>query len=317
MSADLDQRAAAAPSSNHPAHPAYPVYQSDIAIQGAKLELDGAPWKSEATGCACCGKPILPGDIAVRDKDRFGASFTDGPSLARRGSGAVCGACSALMNAKPLMALQHVVITRDAVYPIRKDIHRAWFLLTPPEPPYVAVVSDTKQAHLIWRTPPTLDNRLMIVRLGGRILRIRRPILERALVDCQIAADALNATRSGLGAVAEPATGAPIGAGGKVKAKAKSRKPEEGLRHPFMRLGREFDDPRQGVIRRELLVSPLAAPGTPVAAAIGRLLALGPGELWALATLAKRKVEAPEKPAPLELNAEALSPLDELAPERS
>lgn len=259
------------------------VYSSDIAIQALKLPLDGAPWTKQDTKCACCAKPIFKGDIAVRDKDRFGQTFTDGPNLAARGSGAVCGACSAIMNAKPLMATQHAVITPEGAYSIRKDINRAWFLLTPPNPPYVAVVSDTKQAHLIWKTPPTLDNNLMIVRLGQRLLRIRRPILMQAIKDCQLAADALNA----------------------MVAEKKRGRPAEGLRHPFVYLGRELDDPRHGVIRSDLERSPAAAPGTPVGEALGRLRQLTLGELWALSTLAKKKIEIPTKPDPIDLTKKA------------
>lgn len=256
-------------------------YASEIAVKGAKLELDGAPWNGAATRCACCGKPIQSGDIAVRDKDRFGQAFMDGPYLAARGSGAVCGACSAVMNAKPLIKMQRVVATEDGVYPIGKDAERAWFLLTPPKPPFVAVVSDTKQAHLIWKTPPTLDENLMIVRLGQQILRIRRPHLLQAIKDCQLAADALT-----------------------EESRSKGRgRPESDLRHPFVALNRELDHPLHGVLRADLLRSPLASPGTAVAAAIERLKRLTLGETWALATLAKRKVEIPVQPEPINLNA--------------
>lgn len=256
-------------------------YASEIAVKGAKLELDGAPWTGAATRCACCGKPIQRGDIAVRDKDRFGRSFMDGPYLAARGSGAVCGACSAVMNAVPLIKMQRVVATEDGVYSIGKDAERAWFLLTPPKPPYVAVVSDTKQAHLIWKTPPTLDENLMIVRLGQQILRIRRPRLLQAIKDCQLAADALNAE------------------GGK---KGRGH-PASELRHPFIALHRALDHPLHGVLRTDLLRSPQAAAETDVGAAIGRLKQLTLGETWALATLAKRKVEIPVRPEPINLNA--------------
>lgn len=259
------------------------VYSSDIAVTALKLKLDGVPWTKQDTQCACCGKPIATGDMAVRDKDRFGQKFTDGPSLAARGSGAVCGACSSIMNAAPMRATQHAVITTEGAYSIRKDIHRAWFLLTPPNPPYVAVVSDTKLAHLIWKTPPTLDNNLVIVRLGQRLMRIRRPVLMQAIKDCQLAADALNA----------------------MVAEKKRGRPAESLRHPFVYLGRELDDPRHGVIRSDLERSPLAAPGTPEGEALRRLRQLTTGELWALSTLSKRQVEVPIKPDPIALGKEA------------
>ena len=259
-----------------------PIYSSDIAVSGAGLKPDGVPWVAAPTRCACCGKPVLTGDLAVRDKDRMGKQFTDGPSLAARGSGAVCGSCCALMNAVPLMALQNVVVTRDAAYPIRRDAHRAWFLLTPPKPPYVAVVNDTKQSHLIWRTPPTLDNDLVIVRLGARLMRIRRPVLMQAVADCQLTADAYNELAGTLNG---------------------SRR-IEGLRHAFLSLSRDMDNPLQGILRPLLAMSEAAKSG-PAAEAIRRLQSLSPGELWALATLAKRTVETPEKPDPIDLSARA------------
>lgn len=262
------------------------VYGSDLAVSALGIEPEGVPWPREATRCACCGKPVLPGDLAVRDKDRFGQQFTDGPSLACKGSGAVCGSCSAVMNAKPLRALQHAVVTAKAAYPIRKDVHRSWFLLTPPEPPYVVVVSDTKQAHLVWRTPVTMDNNLVVVRLGARLLRIRRWVLDQALRDCQLVADAVNAAR-----VAGDAQG------------GRKRAEVEGLRHPFVALARDFDEPAHGVLRREVASEDERSPESGVGRAVARLKRLGPGELWALATLAKRNIEQPEKPAPISLEA--------------
>lgn len=256
------------------------IYPSDIAIEGARLQPDGVPWTGPATKCACCGKPVLPGDIAVRDKDRFGQSFMDGPSLAAKGSGAVCGACSAIMNAKPLIKLQSVVVCKDGAYSIGKDVNRAWFLLTPPEPPWVAVVSDTTQAHLIWRTPVTVDNELMIVRLGARLLRIRRQRLWQAIEDCQVAANALIVQREASG-------------------KRSASDAVGDLRHPFVALGREFDRPGQGILRPDFVKA--ASCSEDLAAVMRRLNDLSPGELWALATLVKRKVEEPVKPEPIEI----------------
>lgn len=260
------------------------IYASDLVVQGTGLELDGVPWSGAPTKCACCGKPILPGDIAVRDKHRFKQSFMDGPSLAVRGSGAVCGACSALMNAKPLIGMQCNVITKEGAFSIRKDVNRSWFLLTPPEPPWVAVVSDVKQCHMIWRTPVTVDNNLMIVRFGARIFRIRRQRLLQAIDDCAVAVQALEARQ-----VRE------------LGAKKKSAGDVNGaLRHPFVALHRDMDDPAVGQVRNDVL-SLLRDDScdSKVRSAITALYDLTPGEIWALATLVKRKVEDPQRPDPI------------------
>lgn len=262
------------------------IYASDLAVRGTRLKLDGVPWSGPATKCACCGKPVLPGDIAVRDKHRFGQSFMDGPALAARGSGAVCGACSALMSAKPLITLQCHVITEDGAFSLKKDVHRAWFLLTPPEPPWVAVVSDTKQCHMIWRTPVTVDNNLMIIRFGARLFRIRRQRLIKAIDDCAIAVSALEARQ--------------IRDHG---ARKKSASDEIGnLKHPFIALSRDMDRTSVGVLRPDVLalVDDEQCDGE-LRAAINRLYDLTSGEIWALATLVKRKVEEPEHPDPIHL----------------
>lgn len=266
------------------AGPSTVLYASDLAVSALGLKPEGAPWAREATHCACCGRPILPGDKAVRDSDRFGPSFTDGPSLACKGSGAVCGACSTIMNAAPLRALQCAVITEREAYPIGKDVNRSWFLLEPPEPPYVVVVSDTNQAHLVWRTPVTVDNNLVVVRLGARLMRIRRAILEQAVKDCLTAANAVNERRESSAAKGRKATVI------------------EGLRHPFVRLSRELDDARHGVLRHEVAAAAESEPESAVGSAVRRLLALGTGELWALATLVKRKPAEPERPEPIRLS---------------
>ena len=227
------------------------------ALGGARV---GTPWRI-ATRCACCGAPIAEGDLAVPTS--FGNNFTDDLSLATR-SGVVCGACAPFLTIGPMRALQKVVVTRDGAYPLAKDVHRAWFFLTPPEPPYVAVVSDSMLQHLVWRTPVTLSNDLQIVRLGQRLLTIRRPVLLAAL----------DWAREAMLATLEPGQPAP----------------ENFARHPYVSLDREMTGTAHARIRNDVAAAPRAAPW------LAKLRELTPGETWALATLAKRAGVTPEQP---------------------
>jgi len=254
------------------------IYASDLVVKGTRLPLDGVPWQGKATQCACCGKPVNPGDIAVIDKHRFGPNFTDGPALAAKGSGAVCGSCSAVMNAPPLAALQRHLITSEGAFSLGTDSARTWLLLTPPEPPWVAVITDSKQSHMIWRTPVTVDNNLMTIRYGGRLLRIRRSILMEAIQDCQTLMDDLRAFKA---------------------AQVKGAKLAEDSKHPFVDLKREMDQPMFGVVRADVMVMAKAKRELATIARLQRLAQLTPGELWGLATLIKKTPVTPERPQPV------------------
>lgn len=246
-------------------------YSTEIAARGFSVAPQGVRW-NESTRCACCGRSIHPGDMASHAD--FGPSFMDDTSLAAR-SGVLCGWCAPFMRKDLLRATQKIVATRDGVYSIAKDDERAWLLLTPPDPPWVAVVSDSQQQHLIWRTPATLDNAVMTIRLGHRLLRIRRHILPEALARAQAAME--------------------------IFAEAdKKKNASSTARHPFVFLDREMKDPRHGAIRGD--IEKRAATSADLAGHLDWLKRLTPGETWALASLAKSKTPTPMRSEPIALD---------------
>jgi len=252
-----------------------PLSPSRLAMQAIGFKPEGIPWH-EATTCSCCGTLIKPGDLAL--KSSFGASFTDDHSLAAR-TGVVCADCQALMSAPAMKAFQMALITADGVYNLSKDEHRAWMLLDPPKPPYVAVISDSMNQHLVWRTPVTIDNNLQYVRLGQRVLKIRRELLMQAM---EWARDAVIAAHEEkMEAASAPKADS--------TRKPKNPKADQVLpKHPFVRLDRKLGHMEHGAIRSNILASGRARPF------IERLLQLNPGELWALSILSKAKPEIPK-----------------------
>src|SRR5208337_295270 len=73
----------------------------------------------------------------------------------------------------------------NGLFPLAKDENRTWFFLTPPSPPWAAFFVTSKMAHVVWRTPLTLDNKLMTFRLDDQILHIRHDRLLQAVQDCK------------------------------------------------------------------------------------------------------------------------------------
>lgn len=244
------------------------LYTSEIAAQALRLEPQGTPHVGAATCCAMCARPILPGDLSVKFKPSH--TFTDWLNLTP--SDHLCGWCEVTTIQANMRPLQRGVITPDGVYPIGKDDNRAWFLLTPPQPPYAVVVSNrsaTSTFHLHWRTPVTLSNELVLVRVDDQVLRIRRKLLLGALAACQEVATLMHAHRA--------ATKKNAGTGA--------------ARHPFSSLDRSLSDSRHGRLRDDALAA--AAGRTDLLEPLHRL---GQGELWALATLAKANPPTPTKP---------------------
>lgn len=161
------------------------LYASDIACSAARLSPLGTPHKGNDTFCAMCGRPIVSGTPSLpRD---FPRSFSDHETL--RPSDHVCGWCAAIAPQQVLRGFQRAVITRDGVYNMNKDEARAWFWLTPPEPPFVVVIhggSALATFHYVWRTPVTLDKRLVAVNFDGVVAHVKRASILTAVEQLEV-----------------------------------------------------------------------------------------------------------------------------------
>lgn len=241
---------------------------SPSAVARAGLGLPTAPGaaRNSATICMACGTSIPAGDAVIEWAPSH-STFTDWQYLIRdeyRGSsGSVCRDCAPLLKNRVMQRTQKCVISRDdGAWSLAKDANRAWFLRTPPKPPFVAVISDAMKQHLLWRAAVTIDEDLIFVQLGRNTLRIDRPRLFDAEADCIRAAE----IASMLGVAVQ-------------------------ARHPFLALDRARSDPGHGVLN-PAIVSASAHSGE-LADRLEALLQLGDGELWALSALVKVKIEVP------------------------
>lgn len=148
------------------------VYPSELACKALRLQPTGSPYAGESCACLMCGRPVHEGDIAAPTD--WSQSFADYHMLGR--SGVRCGWCVSTTVQDTMRALQRCVVTPHGIYNLGKDEARAWFWLTPPEPPYVVVINHSTMGafHYFWRTPVTLDNRLVHMNLDGQVFKVRR-----------------------------------------------------------------------------------------------------------------------------------------------
>lgn len=249
-------------------------YSSEIATQALRLDPVGREHKGQPTICAMCSRPIDIGDLS--SPLELGNGFTD--HLALLESKFICGHCAALRPQDAMRHLQRAVVTPEGSYSILKDNNRAWFLLTPPKPPFFVVLNTSGNMlatmHLHWRAPVSVDINLIQVMTQAGVMTIRRPVMLRALEWCDQVTEAIKALPP------EP---------GKKAVKITAP-------HPFKVLKRDFwsGESNNGVLRDEAFLL-----GSEHAAAVEGLRTLRLGELWALSSIKKTKAEVPEMPEPI------------------
>lgn len=77
--------------------------------------------------------------------------------------------------------LSAALITPEGVFSISKDVQKAWLFCTPPPAPFLVLHSSSTMQHLAWRTPVTLDNRLIRLRFGPSLYTVRPSMINKAL----------------------------------------------------------------------------------------------------------------------------------------
>lgn len=220
--------------------------------------------------CRACGTPVAAGDPVFVWRPS-NTTFTDWQYLVHHEHDLICRWCHPFTINDLMRETQKCVVAAGATpgaWSLADDAARVWLLTNPPEPPFVAVISDSRKQHLVWRAAVTLDRDLLMVQLGRSTLRIDRPL---ALAAAEWAAEAARIMR------------------------------EQGVKvtpnHPFAFLDRERASTRHAVLDRKAVTQAerLARDGDHrLAELLERLTSLGEGELWALSCLAVAKRKTPE-----------------------
>lgn len=249
---------------------------SKIVAEALGLEPLGLDIANQDTTCCMCGSPIKEGEPVCWGPLQGAPNFTDEFLMASR-SNVSCQWCSRFVkkgySKKPLFAAANKVHTKEGSFEINTDACRVWFFLTPPEPPYVAVLNEGMNAqHHAWCAPVTLDNEQMEIKYGKTFMTIRHSRLLKAIEYCREAADILNNHDYG-------------------------KKKYTPVTHPYRVLDRNMVNLEHG---RFLARAEMIAAVNPRMAEILEFLKNNTlGETWALSSIVKKKQETPDKKGPV------------------
>lgn len=155
-------------------------YPSDIIDFPFRIPRDEGllHWEGSTAHCTHCARPIESGDHY--SPSAVGQFFSDTRDLTGHDR-VICWRCVILRKKPMLYGLGATVITKDGAFAISKDVHKAWLFCTPPPAPFLVLHSSSTMQHLSWRTPVTLDNRLIKVRFGTSLFTVRPERIKKAL----------------------------------------------------------------------------------------------------------------------------------------
>lgn len=159
------------------------IYTSELAVMALGLTPTGTRHSGTSCNCAMCKRRINEGNLSTLKA--LPKTFMDFGNLAP--SDYLCGFCATTSRQTTNRELQRSVITARGIYNINTDSARAWFWLTPPEPPYSVVINHSTMAafHYHWRTPVTLNNDLVQLNVDDVLYQVRRQRLLKAMTYAQ------------------------------------------------------------------------------------------------------------------------------------
>lgn len=245
------------------------LYKVDQTKSGDKFGVTKEPCE-----CSFCGDNIPKGNLVALKCIKNNSGFTNDIDLIN-GDNVACKYCAVFLGMTELRIGGNKIYSEAGAFNIKPDNDRGHFLLNPPKPPWVAVITNKSMfaQHLIWLTPPTIDNNLMVFRLGKQILKIPRKRLLKSIKLCGQASRIIE--KSGL-----------------------TRKGKT-FTHPYIRIDRDLDNLSHGQF---LGVALKVAKTDEKMAEILAYLAENPlGVTWALATLVKAKALEEVSPQPVTL----------------
>lgn len=241
---------------------AQPVSPSAVYRMAAQLKPAGDEAVPADTHCILCAAVLQAGVMAGRPFGRkanetakkvLGDSFNNKLDLRAMTGTHVCGDCLALWNSDWLGRYSKSFACSEGVFFLQRNEDVAAFLLKVPKPPFVAIFSTKKQAHMIWRTPVSYSQDVFFLRIDDEILTIRRERLMAAW-------EALRKVE-------------------KVMAEVKPAGKTRNLKPPAALFARELDSAKVGMLRPdvEALLMETGHQET-----IASLNSLSIGEWWAL-----------------------------------
>ena len=156
------------------------ISPSQIALHAAGFDPVNEYILEKQTNCVMCGIGMNAGAPAAAWNPT--STFTNWSQLRAPESKHVCPHCAGAWRSEFTQAwVNGAIYNEHGVHKTNSMDTLAHALLHPPKTPFVWARGDQKIQHLVWRTPVTIDENMLMVRLGEKIAAIRRLVVLDAL----------------------------------------------------------------------------------------------------------------------------------------
>ena len=167
------------------------IYPSELVIKGAGFAEqlpEGVSAESDGH-CGMCAKPHKKGDQV--DFLVIPKTFTVENAIYDPHAPYRCLHCAAIMDEKEfIFRWGNAVVTENAIYPCLKRIHRGYWFLNPPEPPFAFYMQISKSQHVAWRSPVNYSRDVVYFRLGEDVHKVRTQKIADGLAATQVLIEA-------------------------------------------------------------------------------------------------------------------------------
>jgi CRISPR type IV-associated protein Csf1 len=157
------------------------ISPSKIALHAAGLPQVSEYALEEKAHCVMCGTEMQAGELAGPWQPT--KTFTNWTQLRAPESAHICPDCAGVWRSEFTQAwVNGAIYNADGVYKVNSADTMAHALLNPPTTPFVWARGDQKIQHLVWRTPVTTDANLLAIRLGEKVVMIRRMMVIQTML---------------------------------------------------------------------------------------------------------------------------------------
>jgi CRISPR type IV-associated protein Csf1 len=242
------------------------ISPSEIAVRAAGLGPAGMHAADHDGICAMCGTPYRKGEPV--EPFAMGETFTDYSALRHPSGTHLCQWCPKSLGREFSQTYLRTVICREGIFPASSNENRAYWLLNPPEGPWLFLQGDQKIQHVVFRAPVNLGKEVYQIRMGDMVATVRRSKLVEGMAAAKELADFATAI-----------------------ARRRTKRPQP-YKTPFVSVSRDFTSVLHGCLRHELHEEALVNPD--VQRLIETVESLTPGELWGLTAVMYAKPERPQ-----------------------
>ncbi len=163
------------------------ISPTKLLIKSINLQPEGTEQAKDSGHCVMCGGEFKVGDLV--SKFSPAKSFTEFGDLKNPAGTHICGACKATWRKEFMQTYTKSVVSNEGVFPFFSNEAVTYWLLNPPQTPFLMFISTQQLGHIVWKAPVNYSRKVYFIRYNDKVLKVRREHLLKAINACKLLSD--------------------------------------------------------------------------------------------------------------------------------